>query len=298
MGERLVLMLALILAAGAGWLLSPSTLAPSTQVIPSAAASTVQIPMRIVSCSPVADGWLPDLVPGSRILGSSRWFRDHHPLAFRIAATAAIASLDQVEAIMTLRPDLVIVSDTQGDPRRPARLRDAGLRVLDLGPSQGRITAGRQLLALGEAVGAQDRAGILARSLERRLTQAASDIPAAKRPRAVVAQIWGDALSLATTGSSQQDLLIAAGCQDAAATRWSGWPRISVEDLATLQPDLIVCAEGHGNRLRRLTGSERVIALGNPGWIVELPAAYLDDPGPLLAEAAERLRILVHGEPK
>jgi iron complex transport system substrate-binding protein len=289
--DRWVLVLALALAALAGWRLAPGAAVPA----PTATAATA--PQRILSCSPVADAWLPDLVEPGHILGTSAWFRDHHPLAFRIAATAAIVSIDRGEAIRALAPDLVVVSDTHGDPRRVARLRDAGLTVLDLGASAGRSTAGAQLRALGSAVGSADRADALARTLERRLAQAGADIPAERRPRAVVAQVWGDDLSLATLGSSAHDALVAGGCIDAAAERWRGWPRIAMEDLAALDPAVIVCAAGHADRLRRLPGAERVAALHRPGGVVELAPALLEDPGRLLADAAEAIRAAVHGEP-
>ena len=289
--ERLVLAFTLAMAAVAGWRLAPSAIAPA------AVAASTAAPQRILSCSPVADAWLPELVEPGRIIGASAWFRDHHPLAFRIAATAAIASIDRVEAIRALAPDLVVVSDTHGDPRRVARLRDAGLAVLDLGASAGRSTAGDQLRALGVAVGATDRAMTLALTLERRLAQAAADIPPERRPRAVVAQVWGDDLSLATIGSSAHDALVAGGCIDAAADRWRGWPRIAMEELAALDPQVVVCAAGHGDRLRRLPGAERVAALHRPGGVVELAPALLEDPGRLLADAAEAIRAAVHGEP-
>ena len=104
--------------------------------------------------------------------------------------------------------------------------------------------------------------------------------------------IFGDRLYGGTVGSSYHDLLVHAGCDDAAAGRYRAWQEYSLEDLLALDAELIVTSTGQGIALRRRPGADRLRAR-----IIELPEAVAGDPGLGMVDAVEALRAALERKP-
>lgn len=240
---------------------------------------------RIASASTVADALLFELCARGRVVAitaQSAAGRDAH----RFEGLPAIRSLDDVEAILGLRPD-ALVAHNVADPARVARLRAAGVRVLDLGPLEGRATLGDDARAIAALCGAGGAGERWARAFERRMDAVAAGRPTAPRRRALYLNVYGDRFMGGTDGTSYHDVLLAAGLADAAAAAHDGWPTYDVEELLALDPDLLVTRAGMGaaicahSTLRGL----RACRAGP----IELDPDLLDDPGPGMLEAAEAL---------
>jgi len=245
---------------------------------------------RIVSLGIVSDAALAALCEPQRVIAVSAW--NTGPVARQWSGKPRLSGLDDLEAIIALHPDLVLVS-TSGDSGgasgtgpeadRLARLRSAGVRVEALGPMRGLATYAHDLSQIGDVLGRGDEARLLGQRLAERLARIAD--PAAARPRALYVAAFSGTLFGGTTGTSYHDVLLAAGCIDAAATAYSGWPQYSVEQLITLAPELIVTKRGMGDALRALPGMNAL----HQTRIIEVTGELLEDPGPRLLEAAEEL---------
>lgn len=245
---------------------------------------------RVASASTVADALLLELCAPSRVVAvtaRSAEGRDAH----RYEGIATIRALDDVEAIVTLRPD-VLIAHNVADPARVARLRAAGVEVVDLGALEGRRSLGEDARAVGALCGAPAAGERWARAFERRMDAVAADVPADARPRALYLTVYGDRFMGGADGTSYHDVMVAAGLRDAAEDDFDGWPTYETEELLALDPDLLVTRAGMG---RALCGHSTLRALrACPDGVVELDPELLDDPGPGMLEAAEALRARAH----
>lgn len=243
---------------------------------------------RIASLDLVSDELLGHLVEPDRIVAVSRWAQG--PEAWRHSGKMRLDGLNDLEAVLRLKPDLVLVSTFGGETDRIQRLRDGGLAVFDLGPAGGMHELTCNLRRIATLVGASERGERLASQLERRMAAVAARLPATQlRHRALVLTPVTDQVYGGTTGSSFHDILVSAGLLDAAAGRFAEpWPRIGAEAALALDPDLIVTRQGATAELVRIPGFERLRAV-QAGAVVELPVELFDSPGLSMLDAAELL---------
>jgi iron complex transport system substrate-binding protein len=242
---------------------------------------------RIISTSMVTDQLLLELGEPDRVVAFSAASTRSSPAAHRFAGKAAIEGLDQLEAIIALKPDLVLMSRF-GGPARANKLRAAGIEVFDLGELHGVSSLVPIAYWVGELLGHPERADRFVRSFRRRLAGVAASLGSRPRRSALYVAAIGPHLYGGTVGTSYHDVLVAAGLVDVAAAQFKDWPQYSAEQLMQLSPELLVTKEGMGNALCLHPGLERLAACA-PGRVIELPAGLIDDPGPGMLEAAERL---------
>ncbi|MEM6791432.1 MAG: ABC transporter substrate-binding protein [Myxococcota bacterium] len=240
--------------------------------------------VRIASASTVADPLLRDLCPADRVISVSAATRNG-PQGHRYAGKATITSLEDLETIIALDPDLLVVSNL-GFPRRVARLEDAGIPVLDLGPPTGWSSLRGDAEQLGDVCASSAAAAAWVTSFGSRLERVADD--AAPRRRGLYLAVYGGRLYGGTTGSSYHDVLRFAGFDDAAAGRFEGFPAFTAEEVLALQPDVVVTKTGMAAELCGDDALSRLAAC-RAGAVVEIEADVLDDPGVGMLEAAERL---------
>ncbi len=269
---------------------APLTGAPSAPIAPDATHAPGGGARRIASASTVADALLLELCAPSRVIAVTLRSGEG-PDAWRYEGLPTIRDLDDVEAIVGLRPE-VVVTHNVGDPGRVARLRNAGVRVIDLGGLEGRRSLGDDARALGALCGAPAAGERWARAFERRMDAVAADVRPAARRSAVYLTVYGDRFMGGTDGSSYHDVMIAAGLRDAAEAGFDGWPTYDVEAILELDPDLVVTREGMAAALCGHSTLARLRAC--PDGVIELDPDVLDDPGPGMLEAAEALHDLAY----
>ncbi|MCB9597899.1 MAG: ABC transporter substrate-binding protein [Sandaracinaceae bacterium] len=245
---------------------------------------------RIASASTVADALLRELCPPGRIVAVTALSAEGRD-AYRLEGVPTVRSLDDVEAIVGLRPDVVLAHNV-ADPGRVERLRRAGVRVEDLGALEGRASLGEDARVIGALCGAPDAGRRWAEAFERRMDAVAADVPADARRRGLYLTVYGDRFMGGTVGSSYHDVMSAGGVIDAAATSYHGWPTYDVEQLLELDPDVIISREGMRPTLCGHPVLRRLRAC--PSDVIELDPDLLDDPGPGMLEAAEAVRAAVY----
>jgi iron complex transport system substrate-binding protein len=249
---------------------------------------------RIVSGSTAADWLLSELSSPGRVLAYTERSATSAPWKHRFAGKQTVAALSNIEALLAMKPDLVI-AESLGDTRRIERLREHGLAVFDIGAMRGTRTLLPAMRRLGALLGHPERGALLARRFRGSLEAIAADLPPGERRQAAYVTIYGDKLYGGTRGTTYHDIVRHAGLEDAAAARYRDWPEYSAEQLIALDPELIVTRRGMGVMLCRQPGLDRLRACRTPGSIVELEGFVLDDPGLGILESAEALHDAVYG---
>ncbi len=238
-------------------------------------------PRRIVSLAPVLTESLFALELGDRVVGVTRYC-DRPAAATRLPQVGGYVD-PQLEAILTLRPDLVVAMPSFGQRQVLDRLRERGVPVLvAFADSIGEI---RDLLrGLGEVTGSQRRARYLVTRLNQQLRAITSSVAEiTERPRAVVV-FQVEPLVVAGPGTFAEEALELAGAVPAAPRGAPAWPTWSLETLLAVAPDVLVTAEGP-DAAKRLRA--RLVGLGAAGSkiVVSAPAhPILMRPGPSLYE--------------
>lgn len=251
---------------------------------------------RIVSASFIADRLLFELADPDRIAALTSYGSEHARDRNHYVGKPLVRGLDDIEGLVALAPDLVLVSNF-GDPRRLARLREAGIEVFDLGEMRGLRTLIPNIGAVATLLGKQDEGARLAASFMRRMNSVASDVTPARRRTAAYLSVSGTQLLGATVGTGYHDVLVHAGLIDAAAGRFRDWLHYRTEDVLALDPDVIVTRAGIEPLVCRHPGLERLRVCRGEGTVVGLPGDLLGDPGLPILDAAEELRVAVYGEP-
>jgi iron complex transport system substrate-binding protein len=211
----------------------------------------------------------------------------------------------EAELIARLRPDLVIVHEvSNGIDRRLASLR-LPFVVVDSGTLASVFTSIRQI---GSAAGVGDRAAMLVADIQRRLASVRGAAGSAPRPRAlfIIGRRPGTLTDLVAVGPGSyiNDLIeIAGGANVLAIAGQPEYPRISMETVLRLDPDVIVdtvdMGETESERVQRQPVNERLWQAYGSLTAVKtrrLHAVTTDAlviPGPRVVEAAEWVATLL-----
>jgi iron complex transport system substrate-binding protein len=252
---------------------------------------------RIVSTNLVTDRLLLELAEPDRILAFSRAAAERPQDGYRYMGRPIVDGFGPVEALIALRPDLVL-TNSFGTPGRSAKLRSAGIEVFDLGELRGVRSLVGAAETLAELLGQPERGRSFARTFVQRMNSVAAGLAGRPRKTALFLSIIGNQVQGGTTGTALYDVLTAGGLVDVAAARCRGWPAYSAEQLLALAPDLIVTKQGMSAAVCAFPGADHLPACHEPDRIVELPAELLDEPGPAMLEAAEAIFRRVYGEPR
>jgi iron complex transport system substrate-binding protein len=300
------LLLALGLATSAVWLPAVcGRIAPRVAEAPVAPANASpredhagnRIPAapyaRIVSLSIVADELLLELCEPDRVVSFTGYSTRSSTKSFRFHGKPAFEGKDDLEKIITLRPDLVLVSHL-GDPRPFERMREAGLLVYDLGEMRGLRTLIPNIHEVAAIVGHPERGDRFAQELIAQMGAVAADVPPASRKRGLYLSVYGGRLYGGAAGTSYDDVLASAGLVEA-AEGYRDWPEYSAEEILRADPDIIVTNDTMRARICEHAGLSSLRACAQADRIVALESALLGDPGPAMLEAAEAVRAAVYG---
>jgi len=248
-----------------------------------------------VSTNLVTDRLLLELAEPDRILAFSRAAAERPRDGYRYAGKPLVDGFGPLEALIALRPDLVL-TNSFGTPGRAAKLRSAGIEVFDLGELRGVSSLVSAAKTLAELLGQAERGQNFARAFLQRMNNVAGALAGRLRKTALFLSIIGNQVQGGTSGTALHDILTAGGLIDVAAASYRGWPAYSAEQLLALAPDLIVTKQGMSAAVCAFPGADHLPACHEPDRIIELPAELLDEPGPAMLEAAEAIFRRVYGE--
>jgi iron complex transport system substrate-binding protein len=265
-------------------------------------------PARIVSTSPSITETLFALGLGDRVVGVSTYCR-FPPQVAKLPKVGSFLKPDP-ELIAGLRPDLVIVHEVgNGLDRRLGSLRIPFI-VVDRGTLASVYSSMRQIAT---AAGVPERAETLIGDVQRRL--GAVHRAGAARPKRRVLFIIGrrpgmlaDLIAIGPGSYINELIQVAGGTNVMAMPGQPEYPRISMETVLRLDPDVIVDTVDMGDtdaeRRERQPLNERLWSAYGTLTAVRtrhVHAATTDAlvvPGPRVVEAAEWVATLLAAEPR
>lgn len=294
-----------VIAALCVFLLDAFSARPGSCATAAAAAAARPVPHRIVSLVPSVTETLFALGLADRVVGVST--DSDVPVQAVALPKVGTFTAPVAEAIVVLRPDLVLTSPSPGNQSAVNALQRAGINVAVIGGDGGIDEARKGMLDVARAAGEEARgAGLVAR-LDAELETVRAAVAGRERPVVAVA-VGRDPLVLAGPSSYLGELVVVAGGANVAAAVGGRWPRVGLEFLVQQRPevllDLSISMEpgdspAPGDQAAVL---ERWADLGPVPAVSSrrvhradrLWASALLRPGPRLADAARFLALTLH----
>ncbi|MGH7323778.1 MAG: cobalamin-binding protein [Candidatus Rokuibacteriota bacterium] len=252
-------------------------------------------PRRIVSLVPSATELIFALGGEARLVGVTDYC-DFPPAARQKPSVGGMLA-PSLETIATLRPDVVIATDSGNRQEIVGQLRRLGIPVYLVHAS--RVTHVMDVAArLGELTERQAAVVSLRARLEQRIEAVVKAVRPYRRPR-VLYVLWPEPLIVPGRDAIVTELIALAGGESITAVEPSDYPRFSLEAAVARAPEVIMLAR-HG------TGSgplprEQWDRLGNlpavqNGRVYAVDGNILHRYGPRIVEGLEQLARAIHPE--
>jgi len=201
-------------------------------------AAATATPRRIVSLNPTTTELLYAIGAGDRLVGRTTW--DLYPPQVRNVADLGPGLRPNIEAVLAVKPDLVVLyaSDDNRDAAR--RLRAAGVRTVayrvDRVADFARVTR-----ALGVLTGDTTAARITVDTVQATLAKVRAATDSLPHPTAFWI-LWESPLLAEGGGSFLNELLVAAGARNVYDSLPAPSPAVSFEDLVRRDPDVVLAS--------------------------------------------------------
>ena len=269
-----------------------------------AVAQPSKVPARIVSTSPSITETLFALQLGDRVVGVSSYCR--YPKEVLSLPKVGTFLKPEPETIARLKPDLVFVH--AGPNSAATQLGALGLRtvLVDRGSLSSIFSTIRQI---SEAAGVPERGDELRRQIQGSLDGVKSSVAGrpARRVLVIVGRRTGTLTDLISVGpgSYLHDLIGIAGGVNVMGSVKLEYPRISMETVISLAPDVIIDVGEMGEtpadseRRRKTTESlwsqQRLVAAVRSGNVHATNDEAFVVPGPRVVEVARTMAHWFHG---
>lgn len=203
-----------------------------------------------------------------------------------------------VEAIVALRPDLVLATTSINRVETVAALERVGIAVYVSDPHtiEGLLAGIRKIAAI---TGAGGSGKLLVDDLQARLNSLQASLRG-RTPRRVLFIVWSSPLISVGQGTFIADALKFAGAESVVKST-KNWPEMSMEEVVRLRPEYLIFARGHddpdaGNldELRKRP-VYRDLKPVREGHVVSISDS-IDRPAPRLIDAIEELAHELHGD--
>ncbi len=240
-------------------------------------------PRRIVSLAPSLTEMACALGLEKNLVGVTT-FCDR-PASIKGKPTVGGPANPSLEAVLNLKPDVVLVDEEGIGSKLAKRLQKLGIRTVTFHGSRldKLAPAVRQL---GTDLGVQQPANQLAVRIEQSL-KPLKTTPLVK----TMFVIWPDPLVAAGPGSLLDDAMQLSGMTNIASDARSGYPRLSLEAVVTRNPQLIIAGQGDklAAPMKRMLGHLNSLDTIKQGRVCTVSDA-LYRPGPRIPEGIAELR--------
>jgi iron complex transport system substrate-binding protein len=248
---------------------------------------------RVVSLVPSGTETLVALGAGAQVVGRTRY--DTAPDVAHLPSVGG--GLDpSVEALLSLRPDLVVAWDADKSPGLRQRLEEVGVPVFAL-RTRDTTDVFRNVERLGHLVGRESAADQVAARIRVQLEEVRASVAGRPRP-SVLYVVWNAPPTTAGPNTFIAQVIEAAGGRTLFPDLKQDWPQVSMEEIVRRQLDVVVLPVGESpaHSLGRLLDAPgwRELAAVREGRIVEVPTDLMSRPGPHLGEAARVMRDALH----
>ena len=244
---------------------------------------------RVVSLDPTLTEILFAVGAGPRLVGRSHW--DAWPAAALRLPDLGPGIRPNVEAVLRVRPDLVLLYASDDNRGAAARLRTAGVATAAFKVDQ--IDAFRRVTPLlGALAGDTAAARLTVDTVDRSLARVEAAVAGRPRPRVLI-PVWDTPLFVIGGGSFISRLVSIAGGDNVYATHPERSPQVTLEDVVRRDPDVILISPER--RHRYLTDPRwRTLRAVRAGRVLAMDTAIVWRASARLGEAAASIASQLH----
>ena len=237
-------------------------------------------PQRIVSLLPALTETVCALGRCQRLVGVDRY--SNFPAEVQRLPKLGGGLDPSIEAIVALRPDLVLIAKSS---RAVERLQGLGFKVLAMEP-QTQADVQRVWLTLGQLLAVPEAPKIW-QQMDAEVSAAAQTVPASVKGLRVYFEV-NQGPYAAGEASFIGQTLSRLGVENTVPARMGPFPKLNPEFVVRANPDLILMGEGNANALLQRPGWSLIGALRTHRICLFTPAQadVLVRPGPRMGEAA------------
>jgi iron complex transport system substrate-binding protein len=243
---------------------------------------------RAVSLAPSITESVFAVGAGDRLVGVTTFC--NYPEQAKSIAKVGDTINPNLETIISLKPEVVLVSTASQMESFTSTLRANGIPVFVLG-SENVDGIFQGLKKLGDLFGTSDRAEKLVADLQRRVGYVVEHVAGQPKVRVFV-QISREPLFSVGKRSYMNEVLDKAG---AVSVTWlidEGFPKVSKETAAALQPDAIILSQSDDNTEPNEAFKNSPAVRNNR--VFSINADLLSRPGPRLVDAMELMAQNLH----
>lgn len=257
--------------------------------------AVVENPQRIISLAPNVTEMLFALGLGERVVAVTSYC--DYPPAAKTKEKIGDTLHPNLERILTLRPDLVVISTASQVERLAQQLEQLNIPLYVTNPRSVRdVTVA--IRHLGEVTGVDAAAQTLANQLTARINAVEKRSVALSKPRVLFVLQLAPLITVGR-GTFINNLLILAGGDSISSDAVNDYPQFSREAVIARAPEIIVAPDAHGGS--EITDAElRATFATTPaartGRIVRLNPDLTSRPGPRLIDGLEQLAQALHPE--
>ncbi len=244
------------------------------------AIQVAQAPQRIVSLLPSLTETVCALGACQRLVGVDRY--SNYPASVQALPQLGGGLDPNIEAIVALRPDVVLMATSAGAGER---LRALGLTVVALEPKN-HADVGRVLQTLGQLLGVAD-AQATWRGIDADMARVAATVPAAARGQRVYFEV-NRAPYAAGESSFIGETLTRLGMKNIVPAQLGPFPKLNPEFVVRADPDLIMVGDSSYADLASRPGwaGLRAVRAGRVCVFDRKDSDILVRPGPRMADGA------------
>jgi iron complex transport system substrate-binding protein len=262
-----------------------------------------QTPIRIVSLAPNTTEILFALGMGERLVGVTRYC-DYPPAALKITKIGGYVD-PNYEAIVGLKPDLVVLLTSHQEPKRQLdQLRVRSVVV----PHKSIQDIQDAIRIIGESSGKTNEAQSIIQDLNRRTQIVANAVDGKPRPRVLIC-IGRDTQSGQLTGiyaagheGFYDEIIQQAGGVNVYTNTQVPYPQLSAEGIVQLNPDVIVDIVSDMVSGGKTTGDVKaqwkqlgMVAAVQKNQICIVTGSHALRPGPRYIQFLEEMARILHG---
>jgi ABC-type Fe3+-hydroxamate transport system substrate-binding protein len=240
---------------------------------------------RVVSLNPVISEAMFALGADDRLVGRTRW--DAAPPEIRRIADVGDGLRPNVEAVLAVRPDLVVLYAAEANRAAASALRRAGVPTLSVRTDRVADLA-RALHALGAAIGDSVAARVVADSV----TASLRAVAALPTPASVFWYAWDVPVITIGAGSYLGELTDIVGARNVFGDLSDPSPQVTLESVARRDPDFVLAGPRTAARLRD-DPRWRAVRAVREGRVLVIDTTVVGRPGVRMGEAARSLRALL-----
>jgi len=242
---------------------------------------------RIVSLAPHLTELLYSAGAGTKVVGAIE-YSDYPPAARALPRVGSDAGID-LEAVLALRPDLVVAWPNPGSVRAIDRLASLGIAVYRSEPRSFDDIA-RTLERLGALAGTDAAAGAAARAFRARLARLEARY-SGRAPVRVFYEVWGRPIVTVNGAHLISKVIRLCGGRNVFARLPLIAPEVDREAVLRANPQVIVASGANGERPAWLDAWKAFpgLAAARNGQLYTIPPDLIERQSTRILDGAERM---------